>query len=194
MALHCLLLCLPQLHYFWLFHLGSFYCWDFPGGSMVKNMPADSEDVGWFLSWEDPLEKKMTTPSSILVSEIPRIEEPGGLQYVMLQRVRHNWATKQDFIVSWNLVRAFLKNFSPIFFFFFEFHLCFITIMVIVYNNLADSHIWVKIFCEKATIFFSALYIIYLCRRYYHLCFDTSHLFFIPVFSRITFLSFNTKR
>ena len=84
---------------------------------------------------------------------------------------------------------------SHLFFFFFEeFHLYFITIMVIVYNNLTDSHIWVKIFCEKAAFFFSVLYVIYLCRRHYPLCFDTSHLFFIPVLSRITFLSFNTKR
>ena len=34
----------------------------------------------WSLSWEDPLEKEMTTHSSILASEIPWTEEPGGLQ------------------------------------------------------------------------------------------------------------------
>ena len=32
------------------------------------------------LGWEDPLEKGMATQFSILVSEIPRTEEPGGLQ------------------------------------------------------------------------------------------------------------------
>ena len=32
------------------------------------------------LGWEDPLEKGMATHSSILVSEIPRTEEPGGRQ------------------------------------------------------------------------------------------------------------------
>ena len=31
------------------------------------------------LSWEDPLEKKMATHSSILAWKIPRTEEPGGL-------------------------------------------------------------------------------------------------------------------
>ena len=103
---------------FWLFCLGSFYCWGFPGGSMVKNLPADLEDAGWSLNWEDPLEKETATPSSILAWEIPRTEEPGGLQYVVLQRVRHSWATKkQDFIVSWNPVRPFFNNFSPVFFF-----------------------------------------------------------------------------
>ena len=32
------------------------------------------------LSQEDPLEKEMATPSSILAWEIPWTEEPGGLQ------------------------------------------------------------------------------------------------------------------
>ena len=32
------------------------------------------------LGWEDPLEKEMATHFSILAWEIPRTEEPGGLQ------------------------------------------------------------------------------------------------------------------
>ena len=39
---------------------------------------------------EDPLEKEMATPSSILVWEIPWTEEPGGLKFMGSQRVRHN--------------------------------------------------------------------------------------------------------
>ena len=38
-----------------------------------------------YLGWEDPLEKEMTTHSSILARRIPRIEEPGGLQPIGLQ-------------------------------------------------------------------------------------------------------------
>jgi len=38
------------------------------------------------------LEKEMTTQSSILPWEIPRTEEPGGLQSMGLQRVKHNLA------------------------------------------------------------------------------------------------------
>ena len=34
----------------------------------------------WFLGQEDPLEKEMATHFSILAWEIPRTEEPGGLQ------------------------------------------------------------------------------------------------------------------
>ena len=35
-----------------------------------------------YLDQEDPLQKEMATHSSILVREIPRTEEPGGLQSV----------------------------------------------------------------------------------------------------------------
>ena len=41
------------------------------------------------LGQEDPLEKEMATHSSILAWEIPRTEEPGRLQSMGLQRVRH---------------------------------------------------------------------------------------------------------
>ena len=39
------------------------------------------------------LEKEMATHSSILVWRIPRTEEPGRLQSMGSQRIRHNWAT-----------------------------------------------------------------------------------------------------
>ena len=42
------------------------------------------------LAWEDPLEEEMATRSSILAWRIPWTEEPGGLQSVGLQRVRHD--------------------------------------------------------------------------------------------------------
>ena len=42
------------------------------------------------LGREDPLEEEMVTHSSILASEIPWTEEPGGLQSVRSQRVGHN--------------------------------------------------------------------------------------------------------
>ena len=47
----------------------------------------------WSLGWEDPLEKGGATHSSILAWKIPWIEEPGGLQFMGLQGVRHDWAT-----------------------------------------------------------------------------------------------------
>ena len=45
------------------------------------------------LGWEDPLEKGMATHSSILAWRISMAEEPGGLQFMGLQRVGHDWAT-----------------------------------------------------------------------------------------------------
>ena len=59
----------------------------------VKNLPAVQEI--WFqsLSHEDPLEKEMATHSNILAWRILWSEEPGGLQSLGSQRVRHNWAT-----------------------------------------------------------------------------------------------------
>ena len=44
------------------------------------------------LGREDPLEKEMATHSSILAWRIPRTEEPGGLQSMGSQRVRHDWS------------------------------------------------------------------------------------------------------
>jgi len=43
-----------------------------------------------FLGWEDPLEEGMATHSSILAWRIPWTEEPGGLQSMGLQGVRHD--------------------------------------------------------------------------------------------------------
>ena len=49
-------------------------------GQTVKRLPAMRETRVRFLGWEDPLEKGMATPSSILAWRIPWTEEPGGLQ------------------------------------------------------------------------------------------------------------------
>ena len=57
---------------------------------MVKNLAAMQEMPVRSLGWEDPLEKEMATHSSILAWEIPWTEEPGGLQSMGLQRVRHD--------------------------------------------------------------------------------------------------------
>ena len=64
----------------------------FPGGSVVNNPPAIQEtQETWVrsLSWEDPLEEKMATHSSMLAWRIPWTEEPGGLQTMGLPRVGH---------------------------------------------------------------------------------------------------------
>ena len=57
---------------------------------MVKNLPAMQEIQVLSLGWEDPLEKGMATHSSILTWRIPWTEESGELQFMGLQRVRHD--------------------------------------------------------------------------------------------------------
>ena len=53
-----------------------------------------------FLGWEDPLEKEMATPSSLLAWEIPWKEEAGRLLSMGPQRVRHTWAQMYSCIYS----------------------------------------------------------------------------------------------
>ena len=55
---------------------------DSPGGSVVKNLPANTRDVGSILGWEDPVEKEMAVLSTILAWEILWREELGGLQSI----------------------------------------------------------------------------------------------------------------
>ena len=61
-------------------------------GSVVKNLPVVQETQEMsvcYLGLEDPLEEGMATHSSILAWRIPWTEEPGGLQSMGSQRVRH---------------------------------------------------------------------------------------------------------
>ena len=57
---------------------------------MVKNLPAVQETSVQSLGQKDPREKGMVTPSSILAWSIPWPDEPGGLQSMGSQRVRHD--------------------------------------------------------------------------------------------------------
>ena len=56
----------------------------------VKNLPAMQETWVQSLGWEDPLEEGMATHSSILAWRVPWTEEPGRLQSMWSQRVRHD--------------------------------------------------------------------------------------------------------
>ena len=57
---------------------------------MVKHLPTMRETRVQSLSWEDLLEKKMATHSSILAWKSPWMEEPVRLQSMGLQRVGHD--------------------------------------------------------------------------------------------------------
>ena len=62
----------------------------FPGSSGSKESACNSGDPVRSLGREDPLEEGMATLSSILAWRTPWTEEPGGLQHVGSQRVRHD--------------------------------------------------------------------------------------------------------
>ena len=72
---------------------------------MRKHLPTLWETLGQ----EDPLEKEMATHSSTLAWKIPWTEEPGRLQSMGSQRVRHDWATSLRFtshicMFNWSIV------------------------------------------------------------------------------------------
>ena len=67
------------------------------GGSDGKVYAYNVGELGSILGQEDPLENEMATHSNTLAWKIPRTEEPGGLQSMWLQRVRHDLTTKQQF-------------------------------------------------------------------------------------------------
>ena len=65
----------------------------FQGGSVVKNLPAMQEMQEMqvrSLGWEDVLEEGIATHFSILAWRIPWTEEPGELQSMRSQGVRHD--------------------------------------------------------------------------------------------------------
>ena len=65
---------------------------------MVKNLPAMQETWVLSLCQKDPLEKEMTSHSSILAWEIPQTEEPRRVQSRGSQSfVRHDLAARQHF-------------------------------------------------------------------------------------------------
>ena len=69
-----------------------------PAAQQVKNPPAMQEIQETrvqFLGQEDPMEEAMAIYSSILAWKIPWTEEPGGLQPIGSQRVRHEGACTQ---------------------------------------------------------------------------------------------------
>ena len=66
------------------------YIGDLLVAQTVKNLPTMWETWVRSLGWENPLEKEMATHSRILAWRIPWTEDPGRVQSMGLQRVRHD--------------------------------------------------------------------------------------------------------
>ena len=68
--------------------------WPLPWAEFLMLAPSRS------LGPKDPLEKEIATYSTILAWRLPWIDEPGWLQSMVLQRVRHDWWTKHTIVNS----------------------------------------------------------------------------------------------
>ena len=75
----------PYLNFPFLVSYRMPYSLGFPGGSDGKESAYNAGVRVRRLDWENPLEKKMATHSSILAWRIPWTEEPRGLQSTGLQ-------------------------------------------------------------------------------------------------------------
>ena len=73
--------------------LSAHYYISFPGGSDGKESACNAEDLGSIPGSGRSPGDGNGYHSSILVWRIPWTEEPGGLQFMASQRVRHDWAT-----------------------------------------------------------------------------------------------------
>ena len=88
----------------------------FPGNSVVKNPPEIWEtQETWVqsLDLEDTLEEGVATHSSVLAKKSPWTEEPGWLQYIGSQRVRHGCS---DWVCLYACVYCHFKLYSDCFY------------------------------------------------------------------------------
>ena len=73
-------------------------------------MPAMRETGVRFLGREDPLEKEMAIHSSTIAWKIPWTEEPGRLQSMRSQRVRHDFTFTFTTHIRASLIAQLVKN------------------------------------------------------------------------------------
>ena len=77
--------------------MGPKFYMGFLGGSLVNSPPANAGNMGSIHeSGRSPGEGNGNTRVGTLTREIPWTEEPGGLQFMGAQAVRHDLATKQQ--------------------------------------------------------------------------------------------------
>ena len=74
----------------------------FPHGSLVKNLPAKTEDTGSIRGLGRSSEEEMATHSSFFAWTIPWIEDPGELHSMGSQNAGHGWAHVHAFLQVWD--------------------------------------------------------------------------------------------
>ena len=90
-------------HYFRATNL---FCMGFPGGSAIKNLPANAEDSGLIPRSRRSPREGNGDPLQYSCWIIPRTEEPGRLQSTESQRARYDLATKQQQIILHTIMVA----------------------------------------------------------------------------------------
>ena len=148
----------------------------------------------WSLVWEDPLEKEMATPSSIIAWKIPWTEESGRLQSMGLERVGHTeWAHMQIFTIY---LPVFFLHFS---FGWFLFILVWNSSYIININTFAVTY-FARIFfyfsCSWLLLSLSSVYLSLYRRILICMLSDVSDLFFIVIgfyVWRFTLYSFKSR-
>ena len=96
----------PILGFFFFFTLRTSFSICYNTGLVVKNDKEPTcqcrrQDVRvWSPGREDPLEKGMATHANFLAWIILWTEEPGGLQSMRLQRVRHDLSTQTHMLTT----------------------------------------------------------------------------------------------
>ena len=145
MHLH-IYMCLMYLHIFIYVHLFIYIWGDFPGGSSGKESTCQRERYRWemqvlSLGWEDSLEEKMASHSSILAWKIPWIEGTGGLQSMGSQN--------QTWLSNWACTHTHTH--------FFKIYLCYVfyIFIPIIYINICINIIYIYILYLH--------YLIYIC-------------------------------
>ena len=93
--------------------MGLYIDWASLIAQSVKNLPAMQKTWVQFLGQKNPLEKEMAIHSSALAWKIPWAEEPGGLQSMGSQKVRHNSTAQHStaqYKVLLNRVPAYISH------------------------------------------------------------------------------------
>ena len=90
-------------------------CIGFPGGSVVKNLPAKQEMWIQSLGWEDPFEKEMATRLLFLPGKMHRQRSLAGYSPWGHKRVRHDWSnlTHTHMGIHMHAVSCFLAPACP---------------------------------------------------------------------------------
>ena len=93
--------------------------WGFPVTQLVKNPPAmqktSVQSLGWEICW-----RRAWQPTPVfLPGESPETEEPGWLESMGSQRVRHNWVTKHSMVRLILTISITVIYLLPLFFIFF---------------------------------------------------------------------------